>query len=52
MVGDRPIDLNAGANAGMDSILFDPDGHYANTPATFRFTSFKDFLAALRAHQL
>ena len=48
MVGDRPIDLDAGRNAGMDSILFDTDGFYPDTPATHRFTSYAQFLEALR----
>lgn len=28
MIGDRPIDVQAGWNAGMKGILFDPDGYY------------------------
>lgn len=33
MVGDRGIDVQAGLNAGMYSILFDPDGFYPREPA-------------------
>ena len=33
MVGDRDIDIQAGHNAGMSGILFDPDGFYAGFPA-------------------
>ena len=36
MVGDRPLDVEAGANAGMQSFLFDPDGFFDQTPATYR----------------
>ena len=35
MVGDRPVDVQAGENAGMQSCFFDPDGFYPNTPATY-----------------
>ncbi len=28
MIGDRPIDVQAGWNAGMKGILFDPEGYY------------------------
>ena len=47
MVGDRPIDLDAGANAGMDSILFDEDGSYPEYPGVPRFDSFARMLEAL-----
>ena len=33
MVGDRDIDIDAGHNAGMSGILFDPDGFYSGYPA-------------------
>ena len=35
MVGDRPVDVEAGENAGMKSCFYDPDGYYPNTPATY-----------------
>ena len=35
MVGDRPIDVQAGANAGMQTCFFDPDGFFPDTPATY-----------------
>ena len=33
MIGDREIDLLSGVNAGMDGLLFDPDGFYPVTKA-------------------
>lgn len=36
MIGDRPIDVQAGENAGMHSCLFDPDGYFQSTSATYR----------------
>lgn len=47
MVGDRSIDLQAGQNAGMDSILFDPDHFYRDYPITLRFEHFADMQHAL-----
>ena len=32
MVGDRDIDIDAGHNAGMSGVMFDPDGFYASHP--------------------
>lgn len=32
MVGDRDIDIDAGHNAGMSGVMFDPDGFYADHP--------------------
>ena len=48
MVGDRPIDLDAGANAGMDSILYDQDGSYPGYPGVPRFDSFANMLETLQ----
>lgn len=48
MVGDRPIDVDAAHNAGIDSILFDPDGFYPDYPASHRFRSFAEMLEVLR----
>ena len=39
MVGDRDIDILAGQNAGMHTILFDPDGFYQKLSADVRLTS-------------
>lgn len=39
MVGDRDIDINAGHNAGMAGILFDPDGFYPDLRAELRVGS-------------
>lgn len=36
MVGDRDIDIQAGHNAGMRGILFDPDGFYPDLRAELR----------------
>lgn len=47
MVGDRPIDLDAGSNAGIDSILFDADLGYVDYPAQERFTSYDEMLSTL-----
>lgn len=44
MIGDRPIDVQAGANAGMQSCMFDPDGYYSDEPATYYKTSLKDVI--------
>lgn len=49
MVGDRPIDLDAGRNAGMDSILFDADGFYPGLEAVASYQDFAAMLSDLRA---
>ena len=49
MIGDRPIDVGAGANAGMQSCLFDPDGFYPNTPATYHVDQLKDIINLIEA---
>lgn len=36
MVGDRDIDIQAGHNAGMIGVLFDPDEFYASCPVEIR----------------
>lgn len=36
MVGDRDIDIGAGHNAGMQGILFDPDGFYPTLDVEMR----------------
>lgn len=46
MIGDRPIDVEAGRNAGMEGVLFDPEGFYANYPVNRRFD---DLLALANA---
>ena len=48
MIGDRPIDVQAGANAGMQSCMFDPDGYYADEPATYYKTSLKDVMELIQ----
>ena len=49
MIGDRPIDVGAGANAGMQGCLFDPDGFYPNTPANYHVDELKDILNLIEA---
>lgn len=48
MIGDRPIDVEAGRNAGMEGVLFDPDGFYGDYPVERRFAELtelaRDFL--------
>ena len=39
MVGDRGIDIEAGHNAGMRGVLFDPDGFYPGVRAELRAAS-------------
>lgn len=39
MVGDRDIDIQAGHNAGIRGILFDPDGFYPDLRAELRVKS-------------
>lgn len=36
MIGDRALDTDSGANAGMKSCMFDPEGYYTQTPADHR----------------
>lgn len=42
MVGDRDIDIEAGHNAGMTGVLFDPDGFYAGYPAELTAQSMQE----------
>lgn len=48
MVGDRAIDLDAGRAAGMDAILFDPDGFYPGAAAAAVYKDFARMLSDLR----
>ena len=48
MIGDRPIDLEAGERAGMQAVLFDPEEFYIDYPAKYRFTSFSSLLDKLK----
>lgn len=47
MVGDRALDMQAAQNAGIDGVLFDPDGFYPDCPARHRFEDFGAMLALL-----
>lgn len=42
MVGDRDIDIDAGHNAGMSGILFDPDGFYPALRVEMRVSSMRE----------
>ncbi len=39
MIGDRPLDVLAGAGAGIDSILLDPEDRFPDTACTWRVRS-------------
>jgi len=39
MIGDRDIDVLAGANAGMDGILIDDGDYYPELAVTYRVHS-------------
>ena len=47
MVGDRDIDIQAGHNAGMSGILFDPDGFYADLAVEMRAQTMHELLEKL-----
>lgn len=51
MVGDRPIDLDSGRNAGMAGLLFDPEGYFPQTACAARFQSFPQMLTWLQTAQ-
>jgi len=36
MIGDRPLDTEAGRNAGMLSCMYDPDGRFPDDPSELR----------------
>jgi len=48
MVGDRGIDVDAGRNAGMAGVLFDPENYYADYPADYRFQHLNDMMQVLQ----
>lgn len=47
MLGDRDIDVQAGMNAGMAGVLFDPDGFYDGFDADYRFKTMDEIRIAL-----
>ena len=53
MVGDRVLDVEAGLNAGMRGILFDPENFCeGNAPTELQYASMADLLAAIRANKI
>ena len=42
MIGDRDIDVGSGKNAGMRTILFDPDDFYPNFDADIKVKSMRE----------
>lgn len=49
MIGDRDIDIQAGHNAGMQGILFDPDDFYPQLQAEKRVRTMQQLQAELLA---
>lgn len=47
MIGDRPIDVGAGANAGMQTCLFDFEHFFDDTQATYRITQLNELLTLI-----
>lgn len=45
MIGDRAIDLQSGENAGIGTVLFDPDGYYPNVKAGRRIDKLTELLS-------
>lgn len=45
MVGDRDIDILAGKNAGIDGILFDPEGYFPNFECTYRVNTLEEIIS-------
>lgn len=53
MVGDRVLDVEAGLNAGMQGILFDPENFCEGiAPTSLQYASMADMLAAIRAGKI
>lgn len=48
MIGDRPLDVQAGANAGMQSCFWDLEGFFPNTPATYHVEKLSDIQKLIR----
>lgn len=51
MIGDRAIDTDAGHNAGMMGILFDPDDFYAELDVDLRVTSLDELCTKILSMQ-
>ena len=50
MIGDRDIDIDAGHNAGICGILFDPDGFYPGYPSEIQAQSMAELTQKLLSH--
>ena len=48
MIGDRPLDMEAGKNAGLVTCLLDPDGRFPETPCDLRAADAHGLAALLR----
>ena len=46
MIGDRPIDIQAGHSAGMAAALFDPEGYFKDSPSRHVFKFLPDVAEA------
>lgn len=52
MIGDRDIDIQAGHNAGMRGILFDPDGFYPDLDVEYRMTTMAELCSLVKSSRL
>ena len=50
MIGDRGIDVQAGLNAGIATILFDPSAFYPNEPTTYRCDTMQAIIELVEKH--
>ncbi|NLV57532.1 MAG: HAD-IA family hydrolase [Clostridiales bacterium] len=48
MIGDRDIDIQAGINAGMHTLLFDPEGFYPHISADHHISRLEEIPPLLR----
>ncbi|MCR4706385.1 MAG: HAD hydrolase-like protein, partial [Clostridiales bacterium] len=52
MIGDRPLDVQAGQNAGMLSCLLDTEGRFAGEPCDIRAASAEGLAGMLRPDRI
>lgn len=52
MIGDRAIDIQAGRNAGVATILFDPSGFYPDEQPTWRCNTMREIAALVSEGKL